>query len=50
MITMKDVEKETVTLLQLQKIIKSGVERAAPGAVWVKAEIAEIKENYSGHC
>ena len=50
MITMMDVEKETVTLLQLQKIIKSGVEGAAPGAVWVKAEIAEIKENYSGHC
>ncbi len=47
---MKDVEKETVTLLQLQQIIKEGVENAAPRSVWVKAEIAAINENYSGHC
>lgn len=46
----RDTEKETLTLLQLQQIIRGGVERAVPESLWVKAEIAEIKENYSGHC
>lgn len=46
----RSTEKETLTLVQLQQAIKNGIERAVPGSLWVKAEIAEIKENYSGHC
>lgn len=39
-----------ITLRQLQQRIKSAVEQSVPLPVWITAEIAEIKVNYSGHC
>ena len=39
-----------ITLKQLQQQIKSAVEEALPLPVWVVAEVAELKVNYSGHC
>lgn len=39
-----------ITLKQLQQQIKSAVEQALPLPVWVVAEVAELKVNYSGHC
>ena len=39
-----------ITLKQLQQQIKSAVEQAMPLPVWVVAEVAELKVNYSGHC
>ena len=39
-----------ITLKQLQQQIKSAVEGALPLPVWVVAEVAELKVNYSGHC
>lgn len=39
-----------ISLSELQQRIKSAVEEALPLPVWVAAEIAELKVNYSGHC
>ncbi|MBQ8544214.1 MAG: exodeoxyribonuclease VII large subunit [Alistipes sp.] len=39
-----------ITLKQLQQQIKSAVEGALPLPVWIVAEVAELKVNYSGHC
>lgn len=42
--------RESFTLYELQRIISAAVEQALPLPVWVSAEIAELKVNYSGHC
>lgn len=39
-----------ITLKELQQQIKSAVEQALPLPMWVVAEVAELKVNYSGHC
>lgn len=39
-----------LTLAQLQRLIGEAVGTALPLPVWVSAEIAEMKVNYSGHC
>ncbi len=39
-----------ISLFQLQAQIKASLSGAFPFAVWVVAEIAEKKVNYSGHC
>ncbi len=43
-------ERDTMTLAELQEIIKRGVEGALPGKYWIKAETGEVKVNSSGHC
>ena len=43
-------EKQHISLLRLQQIIKSRLEDAMPLPCWVTAEISEMKVNYSGHC
>ncbi len=40
----------SVTLSQLQSLIRQGIDRAHPLPYWVTAEISELKVNYSGHC
>ena len=39
-----------LSLAELQTLIAHAVGEALPLPVWVSAEIAEIKVNYSGHC
>ena len=43
-------QPQHITLRQLQQLIKASVEQALPLPVWVVAEVAELKVNYSGHC
>ena len=43
-------QSQHITLRQLQQLIKASVEQALPLPVWVVAEVAELKVNYSGHC
>lgn len=43
-------QPQYITLKQLQQQIKTSVEEAMPLPVWVVAEVAELKVNYSGHC
>lgn len=39
-----------ITLSELQSLVKSSLAESFPLPVWVVAEIAELKVNYSGHC
>ena len=39
-----------ITLLELQRRIKSAVEGSLPLPLWVVAEISDMKVNQSGHC
>ena len=41
---------ESYSLKELQSLIKRGVESSVPDHVWVRAEINELKINFSGHC
>ncbi len=41
---------EKMTLTELQLLVKDSLYMAFPGMYWVTAEIAELKENYAGHC
>ncbi|MFI3280740.1 MAG: exodeoxyribonuclease VII large subunit [Rikenellaceae bacterium] len=40
----------SITLSELQLSIKGALSEKFPLAVWVTAEISELKVNYSGHC
>ena len=42
--------KDYLELLELQQIIREGVEEAIPGVVRVKAEIASLQQRTNGHC
>jgi len=39
-----------MTLTELQLLVKDALYMSLPGMYWVTAEIAELKENYAGHC
>lgn len=43
-------EPRHITLRELQRAVKRTLEEGFELPVWVSAEIAEIKVNYSGHC
>ena len=43
-------QRTHITLRELQLQIKAAVEGVLPLPVWVVAEVAELKVNYSGHC
>lgn len=40
----------TMTLLELNSLVKKAVKYSLPESYWIQAEISEIKEHYSGHC
>ena len=44
------MEKEYVDLLELQQMLKMGVESLFPNRVWVKAEVSAVKARSGGHC
>lgn len=39
-----------ISLFELQQMIRDSLYLSLPDFYWVTAEIAEIRENYSGHC
>lgn len=41
---------QILTLVQLQTLIRQGIEQKHPSPYWITAEISELKVNYSGHC
>lgn len=44
------MEKEHVDLLELQQVLKQGVESLFPKRIWVKAEVSAVKARNGGHC
>ena len=45
---MKDMEK--LSLLDLQLMIRDGVESAVPEKLWIRAEVASVQAKSNGHC
>ncbi|MFN8241269.1 MAG: exodeoxyribonuclease VII large subunit [Bacteroidales bacterium] len=41
---------DKLSLTELQLVIRDSIYAGLPGLYWIVAEIAEYKENYSGHC
>ena len=44
------MSNQAISLLELNRQVKGAVQSAFPSAVWVRAEIAELRENRNGHC
>jgi exodeoxyribonuclease VII large subunit len=44
------MEKNKISLKDLQELISSAISTELGGYFWVSAEISELKINYSGHC
>ena len=43
-------EQDKLSLLELQEMIRDGVESAVPEKLWVRAEVASIQAKGNGHC
>ena len=44
------MEKEFLNLLELQALVREGLEEMCPQRLWVKAEVASISAKLGGHC
>lgn len=44
------MSNQAISLLELNRQLKDAVQSAFSSAVWVRAEIAELRENRNGHC
>ena len=44
------LEQDYMELLELQQVIRDGVEEAVPGVVRVRAEVASVQQRTNGHC
>jgi exodeoxyribonuclease VII large subunit len=44
------MSNQAISLLELNRQLKGAVQSAFPAALWVRAEIAELRENRNGHC
>ena len=44
------MEKEFISLYELQSRLKEGVERLFPSKIWLKAEISAVKARVGSHC
>jgi exodeoxyribonuclease VII large subunit len=44
------MEINSISLYQLNKSIQETIRSTLNGSYWIKAEIAQLKENYNGHC
>ncbi len=44
------MEKEFYTLLELQSLVREGLEELFPQRLWVKAEVSSISAKLGGHC
>jgi exodeoxyribonuclease VII large subunit len=42
--------KDSLTLLDLNQLVRTNLRRDFPETYWVQAEISECKEHFSGHC
>lgn len=46
----KSMEKDFIDLLELQHMLKRGVESLFPKRLWIKAEVSAVKARSGGHC
>lgn len=44
------VETSKISLLELNRVLKEGIQSLFPSGIWVIAEISDMNTNQSGHC
>ncbi|HKL71890.1 MAG TPA: exodeoxyribonuclease VII large subunit [Marinilabiliaceae bacterium] len=44
------MSKKALSLFELNQQIKGALKESFPSSIWVRAEIAELRENRNGHC
>ncbi len=42
--------REEFSLFELNAIVKNAIKACFPERYWIRAELSEVRENYSGHC
>ena len=42
--------REEYSLFELNAIVKNAIKACFPERYWIRAELSEVRENYSGHC
>ncbi len=46
----EEISKEEFSLFELNAIVKNAIKTCFPNRYWIRAELSEVRENYSGHC
>ena len=44
------MEQRSLSLLELNMLVRRGIKACLPGEYWVQAETSDVRSNYSGHC
>lgn len=47
---MQSLDIQSISLLELNQLIKEKLADAFPTSLWIRAEISELRENANGHC
>ena len=47
---MNGLEKEYLNLLELQSLVREGLEEMFPERIWLRAEVASVSAKLGGHC
>ena len=45
-----NIPREEISLYELNSIVKNAIKACFPVRYWIRAELSEVRENYSGHC
>lgn len=44
------MEEQTLSLYELNALVKRSINACLPDTYWVQAELSDVRSNYSGHC
>lgn len=44
------MEEQTISLYELNNLVKQALRRHLPDTYWIEAELSDVRSNYSGHC
>lgn len=44
------MEEQTISLYELNNLVKQVLRRHLPDTYWIEAELSDVRSNYSGHC
>ncbi len=44
------MEEQTISLYELNNLVKQALRRHLPDTYWIEAELSDVLSNYSGHC
>ena len=42
--------KESLSLVELNSLVRRSIEQCMPDSYWIEAELSDVRENANGHC